>query len=49
MGLAFAMKHKANLMKMNTSKTNEVWYVNFASLNHMTNHKEWFLTLEKLE
>ena len=49
MGLAFVMKHNPNSMKMSTSKTNEVWYVDFAALNHMTNHKEWFLTLEKSE
>ena len=43
------MMHKTNSMKMSTSKPNEVWYVDFVESNHMTNHKEWFSTLEKLE
>ena len=49
MGLAFVMKHKANSMKMSTSKLNELWHVDSEASNHMTNHKEWFSTLEKPE
>ena len=43
------MKHKANLMKMNISKLNMVWYVDFAVSNHMLNHEEWFSYLKKPE
>ena len=43
------MKHKANSMKMSTSKPNKVWYVDSRASNHMTNHKEWFSFLEKPE
>ena len=38
-GQVFVMKHKANLMAVNTSKPNEVWYVDFKVSNHMTSHK----------
>ena len=34
-------------MAVNTSRSNEVWYVDFDASNHMKNHEEWFLTLEK--
>ena len=44
-GPTFVMK--PNSMKVNTSKLNEVWYVDFGELNHMTNHEEWFSHLEK--
>ena len=43
------MKHKANSMKKNTSKPNEVWYVISRASNHMTSHEEWFSYLEKPE
>ena len=36
-------------MAVNTSRSNEVWYVDLGVSNHMTNHQEWFLTLEKPE
>ena len=45
----FIMKHKANSMAASTSKSSKVWYVDSGASNHMTNHKEWFLTIEKLE
>ena len=48
-GLAFVMKHKANSMAMNTSKLNEVWYVDSEASNHMMSHEEWFSYLEKPE
>ena len=41
------MKHKANLMKMSTSKPNEVWYMDSGATNHMMNHEEWFSHLKK--
>ena len=34
------MKHKANSMAVNTSMSNEVWYVDFEASNHMTSHEE---------
>ena len=43
------MKHKTNSMAVNNSKPNKVWYVDSGASNHMTNHKEWFSYLEKLE
>ena len=43
------MKHKANSTAVSTPKLNEVWYVDSGASNHMTNHKEWFSILEKLE
>ena len=43
------MRHKANSMVVNTSKPNEVWYVDFGVSNHMMNHEEWFSYLEKLQ
>ena len=36
-------------MVVNTSKPNEVWYVDSGASNHMTSHKEWFSYLEKPE
>ena len=49
LGPAFVMKHKANSMLVNTSKHNEVWYVDSRASNHMTSHEEWFSYLEKPE
>ena len=46
---AFVMKHKANLMKKTTSKSEEVWYVDSRASNHMKSYEEWFSFLEKLE
>ena len=46
---AFVMKHKANSMAVNTSKSSEVWYVDSGASNHMTSHEEWFSYLEKPE
>ena len=46
MGLALVMKHKANKMGVRTTKLEEVWYVDFGASNHMTNHVEWFSSLE---
>ena len=43
------MKHKANSMAVNTSKSSEVWYVDSGVSNHMTSHEEWFSYLEKPE
>ena len=43
------MKHKANSMVVNTSKPNEVWYVEYRASNHITSHEEWFSYLEKPE
>ena len=43
------MKHKVNLMVVNTSKLNEVWYVDSGASNYMTSHEEWFSYLEKPE
>ena len=34
-------------MAMNTSKPNEVWYVDSGASNNMTSHEEWFSYLEK--
>ena len=48
-GPTLVMKHKVNLMVVNTSKLNEVWYVDSGASNHMTSHKEWFSYLEKPE
>ena len=48
-GPAFVMKHKANSMAVNTSKSSEVWYVDSGASNHMTSHEEWFSYLEKPE
>ena len=48
-GPTFVMKHKANSMKMSTSKSNELWYVDSSASNHMKNHEEWFSHLEKPE
>ena len=48
-GPALVMKHKTNHMGVCTSKPEEVWYVDFGASNHMTNHTEWFSSLEKLE
>ena len=45
----FVMKHKANPIAVNTSKSNEVWYVDSGASNHMTSHEKWFLYLEKRE
>ena len=47
MGPTFVMRHKTNIVAVNTSRSNEVWYVDSGASNHMTNHKEWFSTLEK--
>ena len=41
------MKHKANSMVVNTSKSSEVWYVDSGASNHMKSHEEWFSYLEK--
>ena len=38
---------QGQLMAMNNSKSNEVWYVDSRVSNHMTSHKEWFSYLEK--
>ena len=43
------MKHKANSMVRNTSKPNEVWYVDSGVSNHMINHEEWFSYPKKPE
>ena len=43
------MKHKVNSMAVNTSKPNEVWYIDSKASSHMTSHEEWFSYLEKLE
>ena len=43
------MKHKANSMKVNSSKLNEVYYVDSRASNHVMNHEEWFSYLEKPE
>ena len=43
------MKHKAQSMKMSTSKPNEVWYVDLGASNHMMSQEEWLSYLEKLE
>ena len=42
-----SLKHKANSMASSTWKSNEMWYVDSRALNHMTNHKDWFSTLER--
>ena len=36
-------------MKMITSKSKEVRYIDSRAWNHMTSHEEWFSYLEKLE
>ena len=36
-------------MAVNTSKSNEVWYVDSRLSNHMTSHEECFSYLEKPE
>ena len=36
-------------MKVCTSKTNKVWYVDSSASNHMTNHEECFSDLDKPE
>ena len=36
-------------MVVNTSKSNELWYVDSGASNHMTSHEEWFSYLEKPE
>ena len=41
------MKHKVNPMAMNTSKPNEVWYVDSRLSNDRRIHEEWFLYLDK--
>ena len=46
-GPAFVMKHKANSMAVSTSKPKEVWYMDSGASNHMTNHTDWFSSLEK--
>ena len=43
------MKHMTNLMKKTTSQSDEVWYVDSRTSNHMTSHEEWFSYLDKLE
>ena len=43
------MKHKANSMKMSTSKSNVIWYVDSGTSNHMKNHEEWLSYLKKPE
>ena len=48
-GSSLVMKHKANSMKMNKSKSSEVLYVDSNASNHMMNNEEWFLYLEKRE
>ena len=48
-GPAFVIKHKANSMVVNTSKSNEVWFVDSGASKHMTSHEEWFFYLEKPE
>ena len=48
-GPNFVMKHKANSMVVNTSKPNEVSYVDSGVSNHMISHEEFFSYLEKLE
>ena len=40
-------RHEANSMKKTNPKSDEVWYVNSGTSNHMTCHKEWFSYLEK--
>ena len=42
-------KHKANSMKKTTSKSEEVWYIDPKSSNHMISHEERFLYLAKSE
>ena len=49
MGPPLVMKHKANSMGVNTSKSNEVYYVDSRASNDMTSHEEWFSYLEKPE
>ena len=49
MDLAIIMKHKAKSTVASTSKSNEMWYMDFEASNHMMNHKEWFSTLVKPE
>ena len=34
-------------MKKTTPKSDEVWYIDSGTSNHMTSHKEWFSYLEK--
>ena len=41
------MKHKANSMAVNTSKPNEVWYVDYRASNHMTSYEKCFSYLQK--
>ena len=36
-------------MAVNTSKPNEVWYVDSGASNYMKSEKEWFLYVEKPE
>ena len=43
------MKDMANSMKKTTSQSDEVWYVDSRTSNHMTSHEEWFSYLEKPE
>ena len=41
------MRHEANSMKKTSPKSDEVWYVDSGTSNHMMSHKEWFSYLEK--
>ena len=40
-------RHEANSMKKTTPKSEEVWYIDSGTSDHMTSHKEWFSYLEK--
>ena len=49
MSPAVVMKHKVNQIGVCTTKSEEVWYIDSRASNHMTNHVEWFSSLEKPE
>jgi hypothetical protein len=40
-------KHEANSVKQSAPRSEEVWYLDFGTSNHMTRRKEWFWYLEK--
>ena len=45
-GGLFVMRHRANSMifseSTNTSKSEDVWFVDSGASHHMTSHQEWF-------
>ena len=45
-GGMFVMRHKANPMlvsdSIDTSNSEDVWFVDYGDSNHMTSHGEWF-------